>query len=236
MNKNKESLSAFLQIKNETEISADLYFYGDIVSNWTGAWDNTDQYPEAIRDFLNEQSGKNLNIYINSGGGSVFAGLAIYNMLIRHNGQKTVYVDGLAGSIASVIALAGDRVIIPANAFMMIHKPWSVAVGNATDMRKLAEDLDKIEAGILNVYKEHLKEGVDLKTIQDMINNETWLNGQEASQYFNIEVGDSVEACAGVTGDYINVCNNIPKELLNKNKCVAKDQTKIKKIEIALCL
>ncbi|WP_330594436.1 Clp protease ClpP, partial [Clostridioides difficile] len=65
-----------------------------------------------------------MNIYINSGGGSVFAGMAIYNMLKRHEGFKTVYVDGIAASIASVIALAGDRVVIPQNAYFMIHKPW----------------------------------------------------------------------------------------------------------------
>ena len=132
----QDNLKQFLTVKNETLTSADLYFYGDIVSDWWGAWTDADQYPEAIRDFLKEQDGKALNIYINSGGGSVFAGLAIYNMLLRHKGFKTVYVDGMAASIASVIALAGDRVIIPKNAFIMIHKPWSWCDGNATDSAK----------------------------------------------------------------------------------------------------
>lgn len=70
------NLKQFLTVKNETLTSADLYFYGDIVSDWWGAWTDADQYPEAIRDFLTAQEGKNLNIYINSGGGSVFAGIA----------------------------------------------------------------------------------------------------------------------------------------------------------------
>ncbi|PFA36786.1 Clp protease ClpP, partial [Bacillus cereus] len=70
-----------------------------------------------------------------------------------------VYVDGVAASIASVIVLAGDRVVVPSNAFLMIHKPWTVGVGNANDLRKMAEDLDNIESGIMNVYKENLKEG-----------------------------------------------------------------------------
>ena len=82
----KDNLKQFLTVKNSTLATADLYFYGDIVSSWWGAWDDTDQYPEAIRDFLKEQEGKDLNIYINSGGGSVFAGIAIYNMLLRHKG------------------------------------------------------------------------------------------------------------------------------------------------------
>ena len=107
----KDSLKQFLSVKNETLTSADLFFYGDIVSDWLGAWNDTDQYPEAIREFLKGCEGKDLNIYINSAGGSVFAGIAIYNMLSRHKGFKTVHVDGMAASIASVIALAGDRVI-----------------------------------------------------------------------------------------------------------------------------
>ncbi len=98
------------EIRNETQTSADLYFYGDIVSDWWGAWQNEDQYPEAVKNFLSEQEGKSLNIYINSGGGSVFAGIAIYNMIKRFAEKNTVqvYVDGLAGSIASVIAFAGN--------------------------------------------------------------------------------------------------------------------------------
>lgn len=100
-----------LEIKNMTDVSADLYFYGDIVSDWWGAWQNEDQYPDAIKNFLSQAEGKDLNVYVNSGGGSVFAGMAIYNMIKRH-GEKNkvkVYVDGLAGSIASVIAFAGTE-------------------------------------------------------------------------------------------------------------------------------
>ena len=87
------------EIKNTTETSADLYFYGDIVSDWWGAWQDEDQYPDAIKNFLSAQDGKDLNVYVNSGGGSVFAGIAIYNMLKRHAQKNTVnvYVDGLAG-------------------------------------------------------------------------------------------------------------------------------------------
>lgn len=193
-----------MKIKNQTAESADLYFYGDIVSSWMGAWDDTDQYPESIRDFLKDAEGKNLNIYVNSGGGSVFAGMAIYNMLKRHQGQKTVYVDGLAASIASIIALAGDKVVIPSNAFMMIHKPWSGGYGNANDFRKVADDLDAIEEGLMNVYAENLKEGVDIETIRQMVQDETWLNGTEAASYFNIEVAQENKAVACVSDQFKN--------------------------------
>ena len=200
----------FLMIKNQTDTTADLYFYGDIVSNWWGAWDDTDQYPEAIRDFLKGQEGKDLNIYINSGGGSVFAGMAIYNMLKRHKGHKTVYVDGLAASIASIIALAGDKIIIPSNAFLMIHKPWSWGMGNSNDFRKMADDLDAIQKGIMNVYEDNLVDGVEMAEIEKMVDEETWLNGNEASKYFSkIEVSEENNAAA-CASDYFKNYKNIP--------------------------
>lgn len=221
--KAKDNLTNLLQIKNFTETSADLYFYGDIVSSWWGAWDDTDQYPSAVRDFLNETKGKDLNIYINSGGGAVFAGMAIYNMLKRHEGFKTVYVDGFAASIASVIALAGDKIIIPANAYFMIHKPWMMAIGNANELRDMADTLDTVEEGILNVYKEHLVDGIDIETIKEMMEQETWMTGEEAAKYFNIEVGQAIEAVA-YSGEMLDKFQNAPQQLKRQLKN-AKEQS-----------
>lgn len=209
----RDNLKQFLAVKNETLTSADLYFYGEIASDWRGTWTDADQYPEAIRDFLKDQDGKALNIYINSAGGSVFAGIAIYNMLLRHKGFKTVYVDGMAASIASVIAFAGDRVVIPSNAFIMIHKPWQRVEGNANDLRKAAEELDAVEGGIMNAYKDHIVDGVDMADIQAMVDTETWLNGEEAARYFDIEVGAAKEYAAKVT-DAVSKFGNVPKEII----------------------
>lgn len=221
-NKKKDNLKELLQIKNSTETSADLYFYGDIVSSWWGAWDDTDQYPEKVKSFLDEAKGKELNIYVNSGGGSVFAGMAIYNMLKRHEGNKTVYVDGLAGSISSVIALAGDKVVIPSNAYMMIHKPWSYSMGNANELREQADMLDKIEEGIINVYSENLKEGIDIEDVKEMVNNETWLTGEDASKYFNIELSTNIEAVACVS-DYYDNYGKVPRNIKNNTDKNAKN-------------
>ncbi len=214
-NRKKDNLKDLLQIKNFTETSADLYFYGDIVSSWWGAWEDTDQYPDKVKNFLDEAKGKDLNIYVNSGGGNVFAGMAIYNMLKRHQGYKTVYVDGVAGSISSVIALAGDKIVIPNNAYLMVHKPWTWAQGNANDLREQADILDTIEKGILNVYEENKKEDVDMETIEELVNNSTWLTGNEASKYFNIELSSAIEAVACVS-DYYQ--GNIPKDISNNFK------------------
>ena len=204
------------EVKNETEKSADLYFYGDIVSSWWDAWQDEDQYPDSIKNFLNAQEGKDLNVYINSGGGSVFAGVAIYNMLKRHaqKNRVQVYVDGLAASIASVIAFAGSEpLIMPENAFLMIHNPWAYCTGNAEDMRKMADDLDKIRVALTAIYKDHLKEGVTIEQIEQMMDAETWLSGEEAAEYFDISVAEAVPAAAAADGRYLAKARNVPKSL-----------------------
>lgn len=202
--------------KNQTETSADLYFYGDIVSDWWGAWQDEDQYPDAIKNFLSEQEGKDLNVYVNSGGGSVFAGIAIYNMIKRHAAKANVkvYVDGLAGSIASILAFAGSEPPeIPSNAFLMIHNPWSYCEGNAADMRKMADDLDQIRTGILNIYAEHLKEGVTIDQIEALMDAESWLNGEKAAEYFEVKTTEAKEYAAAV-GDYMKKARcKVPEKL-----------------------
>jgi len=192
----KDNLESLLKIKNATTEAADIYFYGDIVSSWWGAWDDTDQYPEAVKKFLDGAKGKSLNIYINSGGGSVFAGMAIYNMLKRHQGKKIVRVDGIAASIASVIALAGDEIIIPANAYFMMHKAWSALAGNSEDFLKMATTLEVIDQGIINAYAENLQTGVNIEKIRQMVKDETWMTGEEASQYLRVSVTPAIQAVA----------------------------------------
>ncbi|MDU3722798.1 MAG: Clp protease ClpP [Clostridium celatum] len=215
-----DNLQNFLEIKNQTENSADLYFYGDIVSSWWGAWDDTDQYPEAVKNFLDGVKGKDLNIHINSGGGSVFAGITIYNMLKNHSGFKTVYIDGLAASIASVIALAGDKVVMRTGSSLMIHKPMFGIWGmyNSDEFRKMATDLDSIQECIMQVYKENIKDNVDIKTIEEMVNNETWMSSDEAEKYFKIEVETSLQAVA-CSSEYLEKFCNIPKDVMrNRNE------------------
>ena len=179
-----------------------------------------------VKSFLDGVKGKNLNIHINSGGGSVFAGITIYNMLKNHNGFKTVYVDGLAASIASVIALAGDRVIMRTGSSYMIHKPMFSTWGmyNANELRKMAVDLDSIESCIMQVYKENIKDGVDIKTIEDMLNAETWMSSDEARKYFNIEVETSLEAVA-CSSEYLEKFYEVPEQLKSRfnNKKIEKE-------------
>lgn len=154
----------------------ELLLYGDISSS---TWYGDEVTPITFAQDLKGLGDISvLNIYINSGGGDVFAGLAIYSMLKRHPAQKNVYIDGLAASIASVIAMAGDTIYMPRNAMLMIHKAWTMAIGNANDLRKLADDMDKIDESILSTYQE--KTGLGAETIIEMVNAETWLTAEEA--------------------------------------------------------
>ena len=121
----------------------------------------------------------------------------------------------MAASIASVIAMAGDRIIIPANAQMMIHKPSSITWGNADDMRKEADVLDGCQKVILNTYMQHAKEGVTPEQINALIDAETWKNGEEWQEFFDIEVSEKSNAKASAS-DYFERYNNLPEKLKEK--------------------
>lgn len=206
----------YMTVKNLTSKTADLYIYGEIVDNTDWKWDETDVMPDDVLKALESVDGlEELNIYINSPGGSVFAGQAIYNMLKRNKAKKNVYVDGVAASMASVIALVGDNIYIPSNAYFMIHKPLTIAYGNATDFRKLAEDLDVIEKGLVNIYEEKLIDGVDVETIVDLMEKETWLAGDEVAKYFNVEVIEAKEVAA-VDKELLARYEKTPKKLIAK--------------------
>lgn len=217
-----------MTVKNLTSKSADLYIYGEIVDNTDWKWDESDVMPEDVLNALNQVNELDeLNIYVNSPGGSVFAGLAIYNMLSRNKAKKKVYIDGVAASIASVIALAGDEVYMPSNAFLMIHNPWTLAIGNAKDLRKVADDLDQIAKGALAVYKDNLVEGVEEATIQTMLDNETWLNAEEAAKYFRLNIVESKNYAASAK-DYLKHYAKTPKPLLEEPEPTVTPFNKIK--------
>lgn len=214
--KGRQKTVGSIEIRNETEITADLYFFGDINSESLGEWQKyypDDKAPKDVQDFLDQLDGvSKINVHINSGGGSVFGGIAIYNILKRHNAEIVVYVEGIAASIASVIAMAGDKIIIPANAQMMIHKPSSITWGNADDMRKEADILDGCQKVILNTYMQHVKDGVTAEEINALIDAETWKNGEEWQEYFDIEVSEKSQATA-CESEFFDKYNNLPDKL-----------------------
>lgn len=212
-----------MEIKNQTNSSADLYFYGDIVSvaynqdDWWSFGNPEDRAPQDVSDFLNQLDGMtDVNVHINSGGGDVFAGIAIYNLLKNNSAKKTAYVDGLAASSASLIPFACDTVIVPSSAQLMIHNPWTGCVGNANDFRKMADTLDQIAQSLINIYMDNAKDGVTEEQLKQMLDNETWLTGDQASQYFNIQV-DQVSSIAAYAGsEYFNKYKHTPKNLVQE--------------------
>jgi ATP-dependent Clp endopeptidase proteolytic subunit ClpP len=119
-----------------------------------------------------------ITLRINSPGGQVFDGVAIYNALKRHDAAITVWIDGIAASIASMVAMAGDEVVMPENAMLMLHDPSGLVMGTAADMRTMAEALDRMRAGMVAAYRE--KSGRDEAEIEALMAAETWLSAEES--------------------------------------------------------
>lgn len=166
----------------------EIFIYGDVQSDardwWTGQVIESETSAKHFRDELAKHPNvQQINLYINSYGGSVFEGTAIYNQLKRHPAHKTVYIDGFACSVASVIAMAGDEIVMPKNALMMIHNAWMCACGNAAELRKAADDLDTINAAGRGAYLEKAGDKLDEATLVSMMDGETWLNAEQCIRY-----------------------------------------------------
>ncbi|WP_286694072.1 ClpP-like prohead protease/major capsid protein fusion protein [Spongiibacter sp. UBA1325] len=136
-------------------------------------------YASDFKNVLDQYRGvSEINLSIHSPGGSIFEGFAIYNMLRAHPAKVHVHIDGVALSIASVVAMAGDTITMPENAYLMIHKPWNDVRGNADKLREDADLLDKFETSLLAAYRN--KTGLPDDELTEIIAAETWLNGVEA--------------------------------------------------------
>jgi ATP-dependent Clp protease protease subunit len=124
------------------------------------------------------QASGDVTLRINSGGGDVFDGLGIYNDLIAYDGKVKVEIIGMAASIASIIAMAGDEIVMAPNAFIMIHDAWSIGVGNRHDMKKMSDTLTKIDDALARTYAARTTTGI--RAIKDMMDEETWLSAKES--------------------------------------------------------
>lgn len=182
---NKRRLVEFKQSAAPNEV--DMYIYGDVKGDsWTW-WDGKEESNTSAEYFRKElekyQNISRINIYINSYGGSVFEGNAIYNQLKRHPAEKVVYIDAFACSVASVIAMSGDRVIMSGNAVMMLHDMWMMAVGNARELRKAAADLDVINTAGRSAYLVKSAGKMSEETLVQLMEQETWLTAAQCIEY-----------------------------------------------------
>ena len=186
MSNPKQTPQRMWELKQRAEDAGtlDLHIYGEVEGDsrdfWTGDLIRSETSANAFRDALTEHPhAKEIAVYINSYGGSVFEGTAIYNQLKRHPAHKTVYVDGFACSIASVIAMAGDTVVMPRNTMMMIHNMSMGIYGNAAELRKAAADLDAINQAGMEAYLSKAGDKLDAEKLREMYDAETWLTAEQ---------------------------------------------------------
>lgn len=175
--------------------TVELYIYGDIegdgVDRWTGEKIESDTSADHIRKEI-EAFGdvRTVELHINSMGGSVFEANAIVNYLRRLKADTIAYVDAFACSAASAIACACDMVVMPRNSVMMIHNPWTVAIGNAKELRKAADDLDVLSEAFATVYLDKADGKLDEKRLTKLLDEETYLTAEQA---YDLGLCDEIE-------------------------------------------
>ena len=203
-------------IKQESKnMTPEMYIDGEIV---TDEYEDTDTSAAGFRNALKSLGDvKNINLHINSPGGSVFEGIAIYNMLKQNSAHINVYIDGLAASIASVIAMSGDAIFMPSNSMMMVHNPWVMAIGNANELRKQADALDQITKSSVQTYLAKAGDKLDEKTLTQLMDDETWLTAQEAVDYgLADEVMEPNKAVASINKQFVSRYRHVPEQLIKQ--------------------
>ncbi|UDQ99292.1 head maturation protease, ClpP-related [Lentisphaerota bacterium WC36G] len=202
-------MKTWFQVQNKADNSqtSEVYLFDDI-----GGWGVTaSEFVVEVKAALNNNESETLEVHINSCGGSIFEGIAIYHFLKNLKQKVTVVVDGLAASIASVIAMAGDEIIMPENSYLMIHNGWGVSVGDADKMRSYADLLDKLGDTISSIYAS--RTGIEQDELKQMMSDETWLNGTEALEFgFATSNTSAINVAASCR---IKNFNNVPAEYKN---------------------
>ena len=192
-------------INNKAAKAADIYIFDEIGNYGVTA-------KQFISDIKNLK-GKPINLRINSLGGDVFDGMAMYNVIKRREAKTTVFIEGIAASIATIIALGADKIVMAENSLFMIHNAWGGTMGDAKDMRKTAETLEKISAELTDIYSK--KTGLSNKVIKGMMDEETWLNADEAYDLGFVDViSDSIKVAAKY--DVSKFKNITQEEIQNK--------------------
>ena len=174
-------------IQNKASDVTDVYIFDEIGT-----------YGVTAQEFINDIKGLKdtpINLRINSLGGDVFDGMAMYNVIKRREAKTTVYIEGIAASIATIIALGADEVVMAENSLFMIHNAWGGTMGEAKDMRKTAETLDKISGELTDIYRK--KTGLSYDVLSEMMDEETWLNAEEAFELGFVDtISDSIKVAA----------------------------------------
>lgn len=214
------------KIKNRFEVlnsanteETDLYMYGSISAySWYDGISSS-----KVREQLKNVTAKTINVHINSGGGDVFESIAISNLLKNHSATIVVHIDGLAASGASVIAMAADKIVMPKNTMMMIHKAWTYAAGNAEGLRKVADRLDKIDNAVTESYTSRFVG--EKSELESLLAEETWLTAEECKTFgFCDEISDEIVIPEDNEEDDNEELEPAKAKILNKYKSSAQAQ------------
>ena len=190
-----------IEAKDDGDDTAEIIIY-DVIG-----WPYNDAF-DLVRS-LGSIKAKNITVRINSPGGDVFDGVAIFNALKDHEAHVTTKIEGLAASMASIVALAGDEVQAHKNAMYMIHDPWVLAAGNQYDLREIADILQKIGVNMLDIYYD--KSSIGKRELKAMMKEETWFTAAEAKDRGLIDT--VLEAGAAKAKFDLSIFANVPDEL-----------------------
>ena len=208
--------SKFWQVKNEVNGNSEILLYGPIAGE--RSWWGDEVTPRSFAEDLESLNGKDVTVRINSGGGDVFAAHVIHNQLIAYKGKVTVVIDGLAASAATIIAVAGDRIIMPSNALFMIHNP---AIGlsdyyGAEELAQAVNALNAIKDSIVAAYRKRCK--VSAEEIAAMMDAETWMGAAECLEKgFVDEIQGSVSPVLNGSSLIVNSINFDMKNFKNQD-------------------
>lgn len=186
-------MKTWFKIENKGSV-AEIWIYEQIGEDfWTGGGTTAKSFQQELSKIKAGQ----IDLHINCPGGEVFDGVTIYNLLKQHPANVTTYIDGLAASIASVIALAGNQVKMADNALFMIHNPWGMTAGDSKEMRRMADTLDKVSGSISMAYKQ--KTGLEDNKITELMDAETWMTASEAKNFgFVDEITEELSIAAAL--------------------------------------
>lgn len=209
----------YFQMKKKAQNKGEIYIYGDIVST---KWDDSDVTAIDLKKELDSLGDVNeIDVHINSAGGNVFEGHVIYNMLKTHKAKINVYVDALAASIASVIAMSGDTIFMHKNSFLMIHNSWIMTVGNSRELRETAELLDKTDASSNHAYLDKAT-NISEEELKQLLEAETWLTADEALEKgFINEILGANQTAASISKESAQRFKTVPDDI--KKDMVSKD-------------
>lgn len=192
--------------------SRTLYLNGVIAEE---SWFEDDVTPKAFKEELISGEG-DIEVWINSPGGDCIAASQIYNMLMDYKGNVTVKIDGIAASAASVIAMAGTEVLMGPTSLMMIHNPFTVAIGDSEEMQKAIGMLDEVKESIVNAYE--IKTGLSRPRLSHLMDAETWLNANKAIElgFADALMFKAGEAESGAQDSFVFSRRAVTNSLLNK--------------------